>query len=158
MTTEQSFQERVIAAFGESTTINLDRLGSDQWSILRSMCEQGGWSKGSGWVWSNPSGTTKLSESLVKRGLLFREDRPDKYNRPNPRYTPNPDIAAIWQEIKKEQDRKNHARWAEQDRQQAIAALDRKAHDFAVAKLLVAHDVEYRGWANQFKADHPVES
>jgi hypothetical protein len=147
-TTTDTFQARVEAAWGSterSSPFNLHRMGSDQWSMLSSMCEHGGWSDGAGWTWSNRSSTIKLADSLVKRGLLVREDRVDSYNRPR-------------REIQQERDQANRDRWAEQERQQNIRNLDRRANDFAVAKLMQAHNVEYHAWVNQYKADHPVES
>lgn len=156
MTTK--FQERVIAAFGESTTINLNRLGDDQWSILDTMCEKGGWSRGSGWTWSNRSSTIKLADSLVKRGLLFREDSLNSHNRPEPRFTPNPDIAEIWRAVRRERDVENHARWADQRREQELAHQQRRAHDFAVAQLIDYQQVKYDAWVAQYKAENPVEA
>lgn len=44
-------------------------LGKTQESILHSLRTHKVWHEKCGWVWNNDSGTRKLLDSLVKRGL-----------------------------------------------------------------------------------------
>ena len=47
------------------------KLGNDQMGCLRGLCRNGYWSDSysCGWTWWNPSGTTRIMNSLVRRGL-----------------------------------------------------------------------------------------
>jgi hypothetical protein len=41
--------------------------------VLNSLKRNGGyWYSGCGWMWDNKSGTTKIMESLLKRGLVTK--------------------------------------------------------------------------------------
>ena len=44
------------------------KLGKTQIEVLRCLRERGQWYDGCGWHWDNYSGTTKLLDSLVRRG------------------------------------------------------------------------------------------
>lgn len=51
-------------------------LGSTQKSILQALREHGSWHNrgfGCGWVWDSRSGTQKVLESLVRRGLVVKD-------------------------------------------------------------------------------------
>lgn len=52
-----------------SITINRP-LGENQRSVLHALRRHGSYFKGCGWIWTNPSGTEKILDSLVKRGLV----------------------------------------------------------------------------------------
>lgn len=45
------------------------RLGRVQKEVLRCLISHGEWHKHCGWVWTSHVGTTKLCESLVRRGV-----------------------------------------------------------------------------------------
>jgi len=48
-------------------------LGENQQIILRSLLDNSGyWHVGCGWYWDTYSGTTRLMESLLKRGLVTK--------------------------------------------------------------------------------------
>jgi hypothetical protein len=48
------------------------KLGDNQRITLQSLLEHRGWSPGCGWVWNNYSGTVRLLDSLVRRGLAAK--------------------------------------------------------------------------------------
>jgi hypothetical protein len=51
------------------------KLGEVQQGVLRSLREFGYWiPEHSGWVWDNTSGTQRVLESLVKRGLVTKQE------------------------------------------------------------------------------------
>lgn len=52
----------------------IDGLGTVQQSVLRALLHHGCWP--GGWLWDTRSRTIKVLDSLVKRGLVCREDRP----------------------------------------------------------------------------------
>jgi hypothetical protein len=53
----------------------MKQLGKTQASVLAALKRHGGgWYDGCGWVWSNYSETTRLMESLVKRGLVAKSE------------------------------------------------------------------------------------
>ena len=45
-------------------------LGKTQVHVLRTLKNHESWSRWSGWVWDTQSGTRRVLESLVKRGLV----------------------------------------------------------------------------------------
>lgn len=46
-------------------------LGANQLGMIRGMQHRNGvWYAGCGWYWNNTSGTVRIMESLVKRGLV----------------------------------------------------------------------------------------
>lgn len=50
-------------------------LGEVQRSVLQSLAKphhRGCWYSGCGWIWTTTSGTTKIMESLLKRGLVTK--------------------------------------------------------------------------------------
>jgi hypothetical protein len=47
-------------------------LGETQQAVLKSLSREGFWFDGCGWLWDNRSGTTKIMESLLKRGLVTK--------------------------------------------------------------------------------------
>ncbi len=51
-------------------------LGNNQKSCLRSLEEHKGWTRGCGWYWDTWSGTVRLMESLVTRGLAEKIETP----------------------------------------------------------------------------------
>lgn len=53
------------------------KLGRVQEAVLRSLTVHGGWHDGCGWVWDTPSGTIRVLETLVKRGLVTKTRRPN---------------------------------------------------------------------------------
>lgn len=53
----------------------VQRLGRLQKELYRCLIEHGSWYEGCGWIWDNFSTTTRILESLVKRGLAYRIDR-----------------------------------------------------------------------------------
>lgn len=49
------------------------KLGTKQRDVLKALLGHGMWSRGRcGWVWDTQSGTEKIMESLVKRGLVIK--------------------------------------------------------------------------------------
>jgi hypothetical protein len=48
-------------------------LGKTQKSVLRCLREHGSWHVGCGWLWDTYSGTARVMDSLVKRGLATVE-------------------------------------------------------------------------------------
>ena len=53
------------------------KLGINQQGVLDSLHQHGGfWQSGCGWLWDTDSGTTRIMESLLKRGLVTREGAP----------------------------------------------------------------------------------
>lgn len=48
------------------------RLGNIQREVYQALMEHGRWHSGCGWIWDNYSTTTRLLESLVKRGVAYR--------------------------------------------------------------------------------------
>ena len=55
------------------------KLGDTQYNVLWFLEETGGWQLGCGWIWDTPSGTVKIMESLVKKGLAKKTKIPPKY-------------------------------------------------------------------------------
>jgi len=52
------------------------KLGSTQKSVLRSLTQHSGfWHRGCGWLWDTYSGTERVLDSLVRRGLVDRSLR-----------------------------------------------------------------------------------
>lgn len=51
------------------------RIGTTQLSMLRSLYDHGSWQHGCGWVWDHPSGTRRICDSLVSRGLARTDGR-----------------------------------------------------------------------------------
>jgi hypothetical protein len=151
------FQERVARlAESHSVDFNTHRMGDDQWSILNSLCERS-WSDGAGWIWNNRSSTIKLLDSLVKRGFATCEDTgTTSYRRP--RYAAVPEVAAIWTEVRRERDKSNHARWAEQARQQEARQRVLDAQRSAADNLILRHQAEYDALVEEYLASHPVTS
>ena len=55
------------------------KLGINQQGVLDSLRQHRGfWQAGCGWLWDTDSNTTRIMESLVKRGLVTREETPTK--------------------------------------------------------------------------------
>lgn len=57
-------------------TTTFPPLGETQKSVLSSL-DRGPWHEWCGWIWDTPSGTRRILNSLVKRGLVVREVRPN---------------------------------------------------------------------------------
>jgi hypothetical protein len=56
-------------------------LGETQQDVLDSLREHGGyWHPGCGWLWDTHSGTVKIMESLLKRGLVTKTKTPTTYD------------------------------------------------------------------------------
>lgn len=55
------------------------KLGENQQAVLRALHEHREWP--SSWVWDNPSGTRKILESLVNRGLVKKTVEKNKLNK-----------------------------------------------------------------------------
>jgi hypothetical protein len=52
-------------------------LGKNQAAVLKVLRERGGWTQkgyGSGWYWNTYSGTARILDSLVQRGLVVVVD------------------------------------------------------------------------------------
>ena len=49
-------------------------LGKTQAALMESLTHHGYWRRGCGWVWDTESGTLRILDSLVKRGLVTRTD------------------------------------------------------------------------------------
>lgn len=49
------------------------KLGEIQKHALRCLIEHKTWHVGCGWLWNNHSGTTRLMESLVRKGVARKE-------------------------------------------------------------------------------------
>ena len=47
-------------------------LGETQRSVLRALAEHGQWHVMCGWMWDTTSGTIRVLESLVRRGLVTK--------------------------------------------------------------------------------------
>lgn len=54
---------------------NDKNLGVNQQGVLRSLREHGPYRPGCGWLWDTPSGTVRILESLVRRGLVEKVDK-----------------------------------------------------------------------------------
>lgn len=53
------------------------KLGVNQRDMLETLREHGGcWQEGCGWVWDDTYGTRRILESLLKHGLVTREEAP----------------------------------------------------------------------------------
>lgn len=62
-------------------------LGETQKDVLRSLRNHRGfWYEGCGWLWNTISGTTKIMESLYKRGLVSKSDHVWESGKRTPRY------------------------------------------------------------------------
>lgn len=46
------------------------KIGKVQAEVLRCLKDHGQWFRGCGWVWNTHSGTERILDSLVKRGLV----------------------------------------------------------------------------------------
>jgi hypothetical protein len=46
------------------------KLGERQEAVLRSLREYGRWHQRCGWVWDSASGTERILETLIRRGLV----------------------------------------------------------------------------------------
>jgi hypothetical protein len=57
------------------------KLGAIQQQVLKDMGEYGEWYEGCGWTWNTASGTTRIMESLLKRGLVTKEVGKEPYPR-----------------------------------------------------------------------------
>ncbi len=55
------------------------KLGEIQRSVLDSLQRHGSWHPRCGWVWDNYSGTIRILESLVKRGLVVKVNDQPRY-------------------------------------------------------------------------------
>jgi|SRR5215831_3839157 len=150
MTTKDTFQKRVEeeAAAGNLPDIRLARLGEDQWSLLASTAERHGWSYGSGWIWGNRSQHIRLSDSLVKRGLLLKDET-------RPVYTVAPPVQAIWDECKRVRDAAYAAARRENERDQAEKNYEAKSIRWATAKLIQNNDEEYQQLLALYKQANP---
>lgn len=49
-------------------------LGENQRYLLYSLFMHKSWRPGCGWLWNTPSGTKRLLDSLVRRGLVVKHD------------------------------------------------------------------------------------
>ena len=49
------------------------KLGKTQAAVLYTLRSNGPWYRGCGWEVNNPSGTIKILESLVRRGLVVKD-------------------------------------------------------------------------------------
>jgi hypothetical protein len=49
-----------------------NNLGETQAAMLKAVVEHHGWQEGCGWLWSTPSGTVRLLEPLVRRGVVTK--------------------------------------------------------------------------------------
>jgi len=56
-------------------------LGKNQVAILQSLRRHGYWQKNAGWIWDTKSGTQKLMDGLVARGLVKVEKTDDGHDR-----------------------------------------------------------------------------
>lgn len=54
-------------------------LGTVQRSVLRAIQSRGYWYEGCGWIWSNPSKTVRVLDSLVARGYVRKTVTPAAY-------------------------------------------------------------------------------
>jgi hypothetical protein len=165
MRNREVFQERIEALTGHgSNDYNTTRMGENLWSMLESMAEKGGWGEGSGWTWSNTSTTTRMCESLVKRGFVTAEDyvvrttRGGQYGGIKRRhYVTDPAIVAISHDIQRERDREYAEGRKKQEYATNLAHQDREARAFAVNRLIEANPALFESAMLQYKAEHPVE-
>lgn len=63
------------------------KLGSLQVEMLRCLRQHGYFYAGCGWIWQNYSITTRVLDSLVKRGLVIRTEQPTTNPGPRGTYT-----------------------------------------------------------------------
>lgn len=49
------------------------KLGETQKQMLIALEEHGSWKRGCGWLWDTPSGTERILNSLVARGLVYKD-------------------------------------------------------------------------------------
>jgi len=54
------------------------KLGTKQRDVLDSLKQHGSWYAGCGWLWDTTSGTRRVMESLVKRGLVAKTSGPGR--------------------------------------------------------------------------------
>jgi DNA-binding MarR family transcriptional regulator len=151
-----TFRTRV-AALAETHTASgykFARMSGDQWGILRTLASHHGWSNGGGWSWSGPRTTERLLDSLVKRGLAVREEVSLDGHRTHVRYTADPTVQAVWDEMKAEQDAANAARWAQKDAERQAAEQKARAEREATATLIANHWAEYEGLVADFLLYH----
>jgi hypothetical protein len=66
------------------------RLGKTQAEIYHCLMEHGSWYEGCGWIWDNYSQTTRVLDSLVKRGLAYKVTRQARHGQlfAGPQYYP----------------------------------------------------------------------
>ena len=154
MTITDNFRDRLITADaqGKLSSVNIFRMGEDQWSMLSSMCERGGWRRGAGWTWSNMSSTIRLADSLTKRGLLDRtgEGR-------DSRYTVNPVVQAIWRELSRQKDAERRERWAAQEREKTLTRRQQLAEKYADYALKLRYTAEHEALVQEYLNSHPLE-
>lgn len=72
-----SIREKIINPPPVIKSILPRKLGNIQKTLLIALVEHKQWAPGSGWVWSTPSQTQKVLDSLVSRGLVFKTEMED---------------------------------------------------------------------------------
>jgi hypothetical protein len=63
------------------------KLGATQQSIIGCLKEKRGWSAGCGWIWGTYSETVRVLESLVRRGIVQKEEEVSKHGHIYTRYS-----------------------------------------------------------------------
>jgi hypothetical protein len=59
-------------------------LGSTQIKVLKSLVKRGSWYAGCGWMWDTRSGTERLMEALVKKGVATKATATIRYRPDGP--------------------------------------------------------------------------
>lgn len=57
------------------------KIGKNQRGVLESLVRHGSWYRGCGWIWGTYSGTIRILDSLVKRGLVDTKQEPAPHRR-----------------------------------------------------------------------------
>lgn len=154
-TTQQEKDFFAIVAEKLPASVNRLTSESDLWSFFMSLADKGSWSQGSGWTWTNTSTTTRMCESLVKRGLAVRtESGRAGYGTG---YTLSTAASDLWRPFRQEIDRERGIRDKQRQYEHDLRWQGVHAREFAVKSLIEAHQAEYEGYIAQYIADNPVE-
>ena len=108
-------------------------IGDTQLSVLKVLCEYGGWGPGFSWIWENRSTTQRICESLVKRGVATKVEPTDP--RMLGRYSAVEWAQTYYNEGKVAEEAARRAWWATEAENGRIADLERKAVEAATQDL-----------------------
>lgn len=118
-------------------------LTENQSSWLDTLIERGGWQWGSGFLYDNRSGTVRICEALVKKGVVVKKHLTDSEYSYKPDYDHPFVVERIalkkaeekeWERARKERRAADHEEWRQ-----------REARAVATRALIAAHADEFQG-------------